>query len=678
MEVGEISKKAHVNVCGGFALKSPAGQVVQVASRKACGLLAYLLLSPKGLETRERLACLLWSDRGEEQARASLRQCLKQLRELFGAYGIPGLHSERQTVSINLELFTVDLQVIEQQLLAGAVADELLGEDGAPEKILYGYEVLDESYASWLQITRQRWSQKLVDCLQEQLDLSKGNDAKRVAEALINIDPTHERAHRLLIRSYADSGNTPAALRQYKSLWDLLDNDYDMEPEKETEELIAEIKIGSYQSNSKPAQPLGGHTLAQFGSRQNLLMPQLPVLRIQKFATNGSDEIPSVIVDGFRQDLIASLVRFRDWVVIDGGQSQNAETVPQAAPSTGNSNSAYLVEANVYEDEGKFHLIITLKNALTQQYVWSERLRFDYENWYTVQRQFVMRISASMSIHLTAQDVAHQIAQHDISRETYLVWLEAYRLIWSWDPAARSRAQKMFREIIDQCPSFAPAYSGLTSIYSTEQMIYPGFHAQDARLEEGNKLARIAVSLDPLDVRNQIALAWSSGMTGRYDQAENHHRLVYDLNPNNPTTLISSSNGLAMCGDTEMARRLCDEAVQFLPEINEVQWGYLASTRFLCGEYHECISSADRANSAIPVTPGWKAAAMGHAGSALEAEEAGRLFMDHIRPRWSSSEPCEAPQVADWFLKHCPVKDRTTRSRIREGLARAGLTAGAA
>ena len=599
MEVGEISKKAHVYVCGGFALKSPAGQVVQVASRKACGLLAYLLFSPKGLETRERLACLLWSDRGEEQARASLRQCLKQLRELFGAYGIPGLHSERQTVSINLELFTVDLQVIEQQLFAGAVADELLGEDGAPEKILYGYESLDESYASWLQITRQRWSQKLVDCLQDQ-------------------------------------------------------------------------------SSPKPAQAMGDHILAQLGSRQKLLMPQLPVLRIQKFATNGSDDIPSVIVDGFRQDLIASLVRFRDWVVIDGGQSQNAEAIPQAAPSVGNSNSAYLVEATVYEDEGKFHLIITLKNALTQQYVWSERLRFDYENWYTVQRQFVMRISASMSIHLTAQDVAHQIAQHDISRETYLVWLEAYRLIWSWDPAARSRAQKMFREIIEQCPSFAPAYSGLTSIFSTEQMIYPGFHAQSARLEEGNKLARIAVSLDPLDVRNQIALAWSSGMTGRYDQAENHHRLVYDLNPNNPTTLISSSNGLAMCGDTEMARRLCDEAVQFLPEINEVQWGYLASTRFLCGEYHECISSADKANSAIPVTPGWKAAAMGHAGSALEAEEAGQLFMDHIRPRWSSSEPCEAPQVADWFLKHCPVKDRTTRSRIREGLARAGLTAGAA
>jgi len=44
------------------------------AGRKAQALLAYVALNPKQRCTRERLASLLWSDRGEEQARHSLRQ----------------------------------------------------------------------------------------------------------------------------------------------------------------------------------------------------------------------------------------------------------------------------------------------------------------------------------------------------------------------------------------------------------------------------------------------------------------------------------------------------------------------------------------------------------------------------------------------------------------------------
>ena len=50
---------------------------------KTVGLLAYLALEP-GPHAREALATLLWSDAGDEDARASLRQALRQLRAAFG------------------------------------------------------------------------------------------------------------------------------------------------------------------------------------------------------------------------------------------------------------------------------------------------------------------------------------------------------------------------------------------------------------------------------------------------------------------------------------------------------------------------------------------------------------------------------------------------------------------
>ena len=54
---------------GRFALLRASGDEIAIPSKKAQGLLAFLLLSPDHQRSRTELAALLWSDRGEEQAR---------------------------------------------------------------------------------------------------------------------------------------------------------------------------------------------------------------------------------------------------------------------------------------------------------------------------------------------------------------------------------------------------------------------------------------------------------------------------------------------------------------------------------------------------------------------------------------------------------------------------------
>src|SRR5918993_690303 len=60
---------------------SVGGRAIRLRSRKARALLGYLALCDRGEETRERLVGLLWSESGEEKARASLRQVVHELRE---------------------------------------------------------------------------------------------------------------------------------------------------------------------------------------------------------------------------------------------------------------------------------------------------------------------------------------------------------------------------------------------------------------------------------------------------------------------------------------------------------------------------------------------------------------------------------------------------------------------
>jgi hypothetical protein len=65
---------------GDVTLIGGRGVTCTPRARKARGLLAYLSLSPHYTASRREIVDLLWSDRGPDQARASLRQCLFELK----------------------------------------------------------------------------------------------------------------------------------------------------------------------------------------------------------------------------------------------------------------------------------------------------------------------------------------------------------------------------------------------------------------------------------------------------------------------------------------------------------------------------------------------------------------------------------------------------------------------
>src|SRR5215468_12775675 len=106
-----------IRLLGGFDLQSSRGGVEIPAGRKVRALLACLALSPGSAWPREKLMALLWSDRGEEQARASLRQALAELRR---ALGEPSpLRTEHDAVSLDAAMIAVDAIEFERLVKAG-------------------------------------------------------------------------------------------------------------------------------------------------------------------------------------------------------------------------------------------------------------------------------------------------------------------------------------------------------------------------------------------------------------------------------------------------------------------------------------------------------------------------------------------------------------------------------
>src|SRR5262249_61465811 len=114
-----------VRLLGGFELRSGHGCDVAPPGRKVRALLACLALSLGKPWPREKLMALLWSDRGEEQARASLRQALAELRR---ALGEPSpLRAEHDTVSLDPAVIALDAVERDHR---GVEADRIMLEIG--------------------------------------------------------------------------------------------------------------------------------------------------------------------------------------------------------------------------------------------------------------------------------------------------------------------------------------------------------------------------------------------------------------------------------------------------------------------------------------------------------------------------------------------------------------------
>lgn len=141
---------------GDFAIVCTAtGRDLRPRSRKARALLAFLALHPGRAIGRERLAGLLWGDRGDEQARASLRQAIAELKAFTGAS--PSL------IIVDREALMLDGTQLDRDIdaIGRAVAERDATKLAAlrpddDERLFANLDDIDEGFDTWLAIERSR------------------------------------------------------------------------------------------------------------------------------------------------------------------------------------------------------------------------------------------------------------------------------------------------------------------------------------------------------------------------------------------------------------------------------------------------------------------------------------------------------------------------------------------
>src|SRR5437588_3660716 len=231
------------------------GAPVTFDTRKATALLA--LLAVTGREhTREQLADLLWPEADSAKGRASLRRTLSVTAAVMG----DGLVISRAAIARDPALVRVDVREFNALIgrpdaasLERAVA--LYRSDFLAGFTLRDCPDFEEWQASVSEELRQalaRGLQRLVAaCIEDgALERAAGH-----ARRWLELDPLHEPAHQAMIRLHGWAGQRSAAMRQYRSLARVLDQELAVRPLPETTRLYDDVRAGRLGPPPVPASP---------------------------------------------------------------------------------------------------------------------------------------------------------------------------------------------------------------------------------------------------------------------------------------------------------------------------------------------------------------------------------------------------------------------------------------
>ncbi|WP_428675108.1 BTAD domain-containing putative transcriptional regulator [Reyranella sp.] len=651
-----------ISTTGGFSL-ALSGTPVDVVGHKTKAVLGYLAVGEQAAETRERLVGLFWSEASEAHARASLRQVLHEIRLVFQAAGFDGLQADKRSIALEQARIKVDLHDIVEMAQAGKVHPRFRETARLPETLLAGFEDVDSAFRLWLLAKRQALHDRLLVAFETAMRSAEPGSASEseLARAIMSLDPTHEEACRALIRASAGRGDFGGAMRLYKSLWDLLDQEFDVEPSAETQALIVEVRNATADDRRPAGKPLprvpaiaAGNTPA---AGRDL------ILNIGAFDSSATQESQRYIVNGFRHELVASLVRFREWRVRDGSGSSG----PVDAGS-----EEYRIDASGMSTPTDIRLVLTLREARTGVYVWSDQYRITLSNWFEAQQAIVRRIAVGLNIHLSASRLSRFTTEHGASPHVYDRWLRAQEMILKYSPRAWAQATEIFRTTIVDTPNFSPAYSSLVQINNTAPFVHPGTFRTPQRDQETLELAKRAVELDPIDSRAQLAMGWAYAVTGNFATAGIHMELALELNEYDPWTTTSLGLFYAFTARPDKARQLVRHALNLAPNPSVTQWVYASTIFYTTGDYRDSVIASQRSGDAIWSNVAWRAAARFQLGEREPAREEMRRFFDGLRRQWTGEQPATEANMTRWLLHLYSIEHKETWEHLRAGLAGAG------
>lgn len=633
----------HLTLLGGFSLKGEGGAELALSTRKDRLLLSYLALSGGRPQARDRLAGLLWGDRGEVQARDSLRQSLAAVRATFRQAGLDPLQTDRETVTFDPAGISIDTAEFTGLASAepGKAAALYQGD------LLEGVDGITPEFEEWLRPELQRLrdlAAKIVEDAASSRDAGEGAErAIALGRRLIAKDRLREGVYRALMCLHARTGDRVEALKLYATCREVLQQELGVAPDARTEEVHRSLLA------ERADTPMIASGDISFDRLSIAVLP---------FDNLSGDPQQQYFSDGFSEDIITELSRFHALHVMARNSSfayrGGAADVRKVGRELG---VRFVVEGSIRRSADSVRISAQLLETTSGNHLWADRYDRPISDLFAIQDEVVQTIVVTIAARLEESEVRGANHRRTDNLAAYDCLLRGIEHARGYGPNDNRLARELFERAIALDPHYAlaHAYRALTL------MMEHGFESAPAGIKQAALDSALeSVKLDPNESRCHQFLGQVYLYSGQHDQALFHLERSLALNRNDPHGMAQYGFVLAQIGRAEEGVGWIERAMRLNPFHPAWYWADLAVAQFAAENYEAALTASRRQGARTAWWHARMAACHAQLGRIEEARtEAAKALA--MKPNLRVSE-----------IK-LPYKFAVDRDRVLNALRKAGL-----
>jgi DNA-binding SARP family transcriptional activator/Tfp pilus assembly protein PilF len=602
-----------LRLLGTFALRIGDGDPV-VLPWKAQALAAFLALREGRPVKRELVGDMLWPDRGDKQARNSLKQDLYVLRrDGFGAEEV--IATADNALSLPPERVDCDVHALRRLLRdGGATSWEVIsGLYSGP--LLDGFAPVSAEFDDFLAAMRRALEADVLGFLGRLADQAAGREESvAIAERMLAIDPLREDTHRRLIQSYAQAGRRTDAMRVFAEAKALLRRELDVAPAAETEALIARVR------DERPAA-VRMTTPAVPGYNGP---PRIAVLPLRQFL---STPLASHVSDGVTADIIAQLAGLRELTVISHGSTFSMGDPALDPQAIGRKLDArYLVVCSLHPAGERLRLTTLLTEVATSAVFPPFHDYVDAALSFEDQDRIVARLVNQLVPRVRETELRRIRGKRPNVLSVYEKILLSREHITLLNRDDFAEAKALLDAVILEDPGYGEAYALAADWHGA--VIGERWSADMARdLAAVERLTQTALRHDSGNVRALVSYGHRRSMSYRdHAGAMRLFRQAIDLAPCSANAWALSGLCLAYAGDGPRAVQHVTHALELSPYDREAYKFHhgLCVAHYTSGDYEQAAEWGKQALAAKSLwrgTRGFTAASLAALGRLREARE---------------------------------------------------------
>jgi TolB-like protein len=652
-----------MKLLGAFEVRDIAGRSLSIKARKNRALLAGLALAPSQSMPRERMTNLLWSDRGDAQARNSLRQALLGLRSDFAPANLAVLEISDEKASLNLADVGVDALEFQRLAASSDVADLRRADALYRGELLADTFVQDRAFEEWLGAERQRLADIASSVVERLCSHESGTTRIELARRLVALDPLREASHRILMQAYYDAGERALALRQYEVCRDILRDELQISPGDQTETL----RRRCLESSGSSQKPSSGKGVATQAERPDVTpdVDDRPLVAVLPFQAFSSDPEMENFCDGLSEDITTGLSRIRAIRVVSRSTMFTYKHRSFDIRSIGHDLGArYVLEGSVRTSGKNMRVAGQLIDTLNGHHIWAEQLDRVNGEMFALQNDITKSIVASVQTQLVLNE-GRASADGDEHAKASRLLARAWQRFLGLTGESLAECSALAERALQLEPRNATAHRMLAvAIY---HQVYMGFAPwNEQAIDRLFTHARISVESEGADEYCHWAMECAYLLRTQHELAAASLRRALEINPNFSLAYGSMGTVLAWSGEHDESVKSNELALRVNPQdpSNFFRHFGLALAHYLASRPEMALSHA---RAVAQARSNWWLGQIVYAASLVQSDrlDDARQVIGELRSK--------RPDVSASQLAMLPLAKVADRDRLSRDLRMAGL-----